>query len=209
MGAAGAAIGVAETRYREERVRPFLPLFWMGVSGGGFGGGSNLVQPLLGNFGGRTDFDVRAIWTLQNLGLGNLSQQKRRRAMVGQAQAEQSRTVNTIRREVAQAQAVAIAQVQPIEQARRGLRLAEEGFRDDLTRTRNAQGRPLEVLNSLSLVTRARLDLVRAVTALNQAQLALFVSLGSPPPVEGPPGPPPGGPPPVSTPLHSPIVSGG
>ena len=57
----GAAIAVAETRYRRERARPLLPTLWAGFSGGGFGGGSNLVPPFLGNFGGRTDFDVRAL----------------------------------------------------------------------------------------------------------------------------------------------------
>ncbi len=81
IGARGAAVGVAETRYRQELLRPFLPTFWLGFSGGAFGGGANLVPPLLGNFGGRTDFDVRAYWTLQNMGMGNLAiQQARARA---------------------------------------------------------------------------------------------------------------------------------
>jgi len=56
---------------------------WLGASGGAFGGGSNVVPPTLGNFGGRADFDVLAYWTLENFSLGNLAIQKRRRAEVG------------------------------------------------------------------------------------------------------------------------------
>ena len=52
---------------------PFSPTFYIGYSAGGFGGGSNLVRPLFGGFGGRTDFDVIAYWTLQNLGVGNVA----------------------------------------------------------------------------------------------------------------------------------------
>ena len=54
---------------------------------------------------GRTDFDVRAFWTLQNLGFGNLALQKQRRAEIGEALGEQSRMINQIRREVAAARA--------------------------------------------------------------------------------------------------------
>ena len=38
-----------------------------------FGGGSNIIPPLLAHFGGRSDFDVRVFWTLMNLGAGNIS----------------------------------------------------------------------------------------------------------------------------------------
>ena len=74
-----AAIGEAEAHLNQEVGRPLLPTLWLGFSGGVFGGGSNLVPPLVGNFAGRTDFDVRVYWTLLNLGAGNLSLIKERR----------------------------------------------------------------------------------------------------------------------------------
>ncbi len=207
LGARAAGIGEAEARYREEKARPLLPVVWMGFSGGGFGGGANLVPPLMGNFGGRTDFDVRAFWTLMNFGYGNLAKQKQRRAEIGAAVAEQSREINRVRREVAQAQAEALAQANQIEVARRELQISEAGFAEDLERTRGGEGRPIEVLNSLNLLAAARVNLIRAIILSNQAQFRLFVSLGSPPPA--PPGPTanPAGPPPVTVPLHSPVVS--
>jgi len=90
VGSRSAGIAVAQTRLRQEKARPFLPTLWLGASGGAFGGGSNVVPPTLGNFGGRADFDVLAYWTLENFSLGNLAIQKRRRAEVGAAEAERA-----------------------------------------------------------------------------------------------------------------------
>ncbi len=53
---------------------PFSPTFYLvGFSAGGFGGGSNLVRPIFGGFGGRTDLDAIVYWTIQNLGVGNVA----------------------------------------------------------------------------------------------------------------------------------------
>ncbi|WP_237722543.1 TolC family protein [Singulisphaera acidiphila] len=186
MGDRAAAIGVAETRLNQEIARPCLPTVWLGFSGGVVGGGSNLVPPLVGNFASRTDFDVRLFWTLQNLGLGNLSLQKQRRAAIGQAMGEQSRTINMIRREVASSRALVLATRQRVDATRHQLETSEAGFRADLDRLRNTVGRPIELTNSLELLAQARIDHVRAIIDYNQAQLRLFVSLGSPPPLDRP-----------------------
>ena len=100
IAARTAAIGEAEARKKQEIGRPLLPTLWLGFSGGVFGGGSNLVPPLVGNFAGRTDFDVRVYWTFLNLGAGNLALIKERDAQIGQAIAERSRTINRARDEV-------------------------------------------------------------------------------------------------------------
>lgn len=186
MGARAAAIGVAETRLSQEIARPLLPTVWLGFSGGVLGGGSNLVEPSVGNFRGRTDFDVRLFWTLQNVGLGNLALQKQRRASIGQAIGEQSRTINLIRREVASAKALVIAAQRRMEATKHQLQTSEEGFRQDLDRLQNTVGRPIEMTNSLELLAQARIDHLLAIINYNQAQLRLFVSLGTPPPLERP-----------------------
>ena len=100
MGAKAAGVLAADARHKEEVFRPWLPTIWLGFSGGAFGGGSNLTGIEMGNFAGRTDFDVMAYWTLRNLGLGNRSLQKQRWAQVGQAVADQSRIIAQIRSEV-------------------------------------------------------------------------------------------------------------
>jgi outer membrane protein TolC len=186
VAARAAAIGVAETRFHQERARPLLPTVWLGFSGGGFGGGSNLVPPFLGNFKGRTDFDVRAFWMLQNLGLGNLAIQKRHRAEIGAAVGQQSRTINQVRQEVTSARDEAIAARERIDATHKQLIAAQDGFREDLERIRGTVGLPIEVTNNLELLSDARQQHLRAILDFNRAQFRLFVSLGSPPPLDRP-----------------------
>lgn len=55
-------------RIRQERLRPWVPTLYAGVSGGGFGGSPGGT---IDGFGGRTDFDLAVFWEARNLGLGN------------------------------------------------------------------------------------------------------------------------------------------
>jgi outer membrane protein TolC len=183
VGATTAAIEAAEVHHRQELARPFLPTVSVGFSGGAFGGGSNLVGTSLGDFRGRTDFDVIAYWTARNLGAGNASLVKRRWAEVGQAVAERSRAIAAIRAEVSAAYAEAAAASLQVDIATRRLTSADAGFREDLERIRNTVGRPIEVVNSLQLLNEARVARIRAVTDYNKAEFRLFVSLGAPPPL--------------------------
>ncbi len=65
------------------KVLPFSPTVFIGFAAGGMGGGSNLVRPIFGGFGGRSDLDAYAFWTLQNLGVGNPAQINLARSRVG------------------------------------------------------------------------------------------------------------------------------
>ncbi|MFO0907157.1 MAG: TolC family protein [Isosphaeraceae bacterium] len=186
VGAENADVARAEARHRQEVSRPWLPTLFLGFSGGAFGGGSNLVPPTLGNFGGRTDFDIGLFWTLENFGLGNLTQMRRRRAELGQAVGERSQVFAAVRTEVSAALAEVMASRPQIEITADRLRSAEEGFREDLIRIQNEVGRPIEAVNSLELLNEARLARVRAITAYNKAEVRLFVSLGTPPPLSRP-----------------------
>jgi outer membrane protein TolC len=183
-GARTAAIHEAEFRHQQEIYRPFLPSLGVGFSGGVFGGGSNLVGPTLAHFGGRTDLDVMAYWTLRNFGFGNLAIQKQRQAEVGQAVGEQARAIAQIRSEVSAAYAEINAARNRVDVTTRELASAELGFREDLQRIRNTVGRPIEAVNSLQLLNNARVDRIRAVLDFNKAEVRLFVALGSPPPLD-------------------------
>jgi outer membrane protein TolC len=183
--ARSAAIGAAEARVKQELVRPWLPTLSVGFSGGGFGGGSNRQDLGVPSFyqmtATRTDFDVFAFWQLQNMGAGNRSLQQERQAERDESILQRSLMLNVIRREVTEAHAtmhaahlrLAVAQVQ--------LKSAEQAADQDLKRTRAGAGLPIEVLNSLDLLLRARLDLVDAATSFNIAQFQLFVVTGESP----------------------------
>jgi len=181
IGARGADLAVAETRLRKERARPWLPLLTVAYSAGEFGGGSAQADTRFGHFNGRTDFDALAVWSLQNLGLGNLAVQRRLRAQVGAAEAERVRVIDRIRREVADAYALSAARFRELAVVRREVDRAERAFREDLLRTRNLEGHPIETLQSLTLLATARPALIAALVGYNQAQFQLFVALGQPP----------------------------
>ena len=185
-------IAEARTRVRQERIRPFLPTLSVGFSAGTFGGGSNLtaagiVQPggggvkvtsSFGQFDGRTDFDVFAVWTLRNAGIGNRANTLQAEAVVGQAVAELERTRNEVRRQVAEALADAQAASRQIELTRGELTVAEEGAREEMLRTKQGVGRPLEAIDSFRQLLDARQDILRAVIIYNVAQYRLFVAVG-------------------------------
>jgi outer membrane protein TolC len=178
--ARAADIALSATLLREEKARPFLPYVSIGYSAGTFGGGSNLVSPRFGNFDGRAEVDVIAVWTAENLGLGNLASQRRRRAQVLEAEAQRTRIVDRVRREVAQAQADAMLRRQELDLAKNRVRMAQEAYQEDLLRTRNLKGLPIEVLDSLNLLAAARQDLVQALVGYNLAQFQLYVAVGEP-----------------------------
>ena len=80
----------------------FSPTLFIGFSAGGFGGGSNLVRPIFGGFGGRTDFDVIAFWTLQNLGVGNAALIRGANANLQIKRFQQLEVLNMVREQIAE-----------------------------------------------------------------------------------------------------------
>jgi outer membrane protein TolC len=181
LAARNAEVEMQETRVRQEKTRPLLPTVSVGFSGGVFGGGSNLTMPLFGSFGGRSDFDVIAYWSARNLGIGNLALTSNRRAQRDQVWGQRLRTLNQVRREVADAFARSQAQSRNVAVARQRLETAEAGYRQDLLRIRGGQGLPIELLDSLQRLVTARQAIVAAVIGYDEAQFQLFVALGQPP----------------------------
>jgi outer membrane protein TolC len=192
----------AQIRVRQEKARPLVPTLSVGFSGGLFGGGGSLVPYNFSPLTGRTDLDVLAFWNVQNLGFGNRAQVRRADAVLGEAVASYDAIVNRVRREVTEARADAQAAARQIGLAQTALADAVEGFRLESERIKQAQGRPIVILDSFQQLLDARLELVRAVIAFDIAQFRLFVAVGSNPtevdpscrptaPVEPAPLPPP------------------
>jgi outer membrane protein TolC len=179
LAARSAAVAREEARLRQERVRPWLPVVSVGFSAGEFGGGSQRAEPHLGNFQPRTDFDVLAVWSLQNLTAGNHALQNRVRAQLGQALAERQLVLDRIRRDVVEALATVQSRRTEMELARKRVATAQRAFRQDLTRAQNLQGRIVEVLDSVHLLTSARQDVIRAMAEYSQAQIRLATALGN------------------------------
>ena len=183
--AQNSAIAAADVRVRQEEMRPWLPTLSVGFSAGGFGGGSNRqdlgVDSYVQTIGTRTDFDVLAYWQVQNLGYGNLSLQDIKRAERDEAVHTRALKINQIRQDVVQAYAQVQAARQTMGVAQLQLEAAESAAALDLLRTRGGEGLPIEVLNSLSLLNAARLELIDAAIEFNLAQFELFVATGESP----------------------------
>jgi outer membrane protein TolC len=188
-----AAIRQALLALSGAKLLPFSPNLIVGFSAGTFGGGSGLIAgsraaslglpqgPRFGEFGPRNDFDAVAYWTLQNLGGGNAALLKAARSRVGIAELEQLEVLNQVRREVADAHVrthVRFAQVGRTEQ---GVLDGQRAFLEDFRRVQGGVGLPIELLESLRLLARARYAYLRAIVDYNEAQIDLYVALGQPP----------------------------
>jgi len=179
--ARSADIAAADYRLKQEYARPFLPLLSVGFSAGGFGGGSDLVNSSFQRVAGRTDFDVYAVWTLDNLGFGNAAIQKERLAERDEAVARRGLILNQIGREVADAYAFWLARRQDLDFARQRLKTAVEGAGEEIARTRGGESLPLEAINSVDLLVTAREELIAALIGYDLSQFQLFIAIGQTP----------------------------
>ena len=178
LAALSAEIARKQIQVRQERFRPFLPTVSLGFSAGSFGGGPS---PAFGKFNNRTDVDLIAYWTLQNMGVGNHALQKERLSEQDQMTLERERITNVINREVATAQALVLSRWENLDIARSRLTIAERAFQEDLRRIKGNVGLPIELLNSLNRLASARVDVVRVIQEYNFAQMQLFVAIGQSP----------------------------
>jgi outer membrane protein TolC len=178
-----AAVRAAMLELQHAKVLPFSPQVLIGYSAGTFGGGSNLItpaQPRFGDFADREDFDVVLFWSLRNLGVGNVALIRASQSQLRQSQLRELATLNQVRAEVASAQARVLARFAQIETNEKAIKSSATAFRQDLERTRNNLGLPIEVLDSLRLVGRSRYAYLDAIIDYNRAQFEMYVALGQP-----------------------------
>jgi outer membrane protein TolC len=186
LKASQAAVRAALLRLQEARVLPFSPTVLVGYSNGSFGGGGNVAtqtnaQTRFGNFDDRQDVDAVLYWSLRNLGVGNLALVKLARSNLRQEELRQVEVLDGIRAEVAAAFARVHARYAQIGTGQKAAEVSRRGFEQDLVRTRNGVGLPIEVLDSLRLLQRSRLAYLDAIIDYNRAQFELYVALGQPP----------------------------
>ncbi len=134
-------------------------------------------------FGGRTDFDAAAFWTIQNLGVGNLALIRAANANLQVRRFEQIEMLNLVRAQVAEAYAKTHARYAQIETNESAIKSGLLSFTQDLTRIRyrSRDVLPIELLDSFRLMAGARIDYIDAIVDYNRAQFELYVALGQPP----------------------------
>jgi len=177
----------------QARWLPFSPTVYIGYSVGDFGGGSNLVaqpvgsgtdalgDPRFGLFSPRQDLDVMAYWTLLNLGVGNRALIDAARSRLRSADLQEVAVLDQVRTEVASAYAKTHARFAQIRTCELAIQSSTEAFHEDMGRILGQIGLPLEVVNSLRLLSRSRGAYLDAILDYNRAQFELYVALGKPP----------------------------
>ncbi|WP_020471769.1 TolC family protein [Zavarzinella formosa] len=181
IAARSADVAEANTRWRQESLRPWLPTISLGFSAGGFGGGSTRTTSSFGSFDSRTDLDVYAVWTLRNAGAGNRALQQQTMARIGQTTANLEGVRQQVKREVSEAYAQLTAAASRMATAKTQLATAEDGYAAEKARTKQPEWRPLEAIDSARQLQESRLEMIRAITDHNLAQFRLLVAVGRPP----------------------------
>ena len=162
-------------RLRREQYAPAVPNVVMGMSYGGFGGG---VGDTIENFQDRTNFDAAAVWQVRNFGLGERAARGGAQARLDQARAAQLRILDQVASEIVQADAQVRARRRQIAIARQSIQTATDSYERNLTRIREGQGLPIEVLQAIQALDAARRDYLTAVIDFNEAQFRLQRAVG-------------------------------
>jgi outer membrane protein TolC len=170
-------VAAAVERLQRERYAPLVPSVLLGLSYGGNGGG---LGSDIENFGDRMDFDAVAFWEVRNLGFGEQAAREQARSQIAQARWQQVQLMDQVASEVAQAHAQVTGRRQQIDLAQQGIAAASDSYRRNTERIRNAQGLPIETLQSIQALNSARRQYVRAVADYNRAQFSLQRALGWP-----------------------------
>ena len=164
-------------RLKREKYSIWLPSVLVGMDYGGMGGGFNNE---IVNSGERFDFDAVAYWEVRNLGFGEKAARDQARSRVDQARFRQLEAMDTIAREIVQFHAQAEAATAQIDVARGAVTSAREAYARDLSGIREAQGLPIETLQSLLALDAAQREYLRATIEHNRAQFQLQRALGWP-----------------------------
>ncbi|WP_417386195.1 TolC family protein [Gimesia sp.] len=170
-------VAVACEQYKRQKYAPFIPSVLLGFSTGGFGGG---LSDSLSDVGGRYDFDALVTWEIRNLGFGEGAARRETQAQIEQAKFQQIKMLDQVAREISEAQTQVKHRAESIRITRNGIKAAEESYQRNLSRIRDGQGLPIEVLQSVRALESARRAYLTAVVQYNQAQFRLQWALGWP-----------------------------
>lgn len=173
-----ALLAETATRSKQEHWRPWLPHLYAGFSAGGFGGNDDST---IKNFSDRTDFDLAAVWQMENLGLGNRALQRREDSRHRQAHLAAELTRDVVSEEVTRAYHEVRSREQQIEAVRVQVTAAERALELNFDGIRGAVLRPIEAQQAIGALVDARLNELDAVLDYNASQFALLRAIGLPP----------------------------
>src|SRR5207245_2402579 len=179
----GALTGAALARSRQAPVRPLLPRLESTYFAGGFGGG---INDDVSKFSGRGDGTAQAVWTLHNLGAGDVAQARARGSQYNQANYHVLEVQAQVAAEVSAAAKLVRVRARGMDTAQEAVRQAVETFRRLQAAaygivTKEGLLNTLEPLIAEQTLAQARNQYLIQVIEYNKAQFQLYRALGQPP----------------------------
>lgn len=165
----------AARRLQREKYAPLLPSVLLGVSYGGMAGG---VGGNTSDFRDRLDADAIAYWEARNFGLGDQAARKEASARIEQTKWRQIALMDRIAGEIIECHTRVHMRGRQIATAESGVAAAVDSRRRNLSRIENAQGLPIEAMQSVQALSAARRELLRTIHDYNIAQFQLLRALG-------------------------------
>ncbi len=170
-------VSEAVQRLKRERYAVWTPSLLLGVSDGGFGGSGG---GYISNFGNRFDLNAVAYWQVRNLGFGEQAKRAEAHSRLHQAQLREVQRLDRVAREVAEAFSQARSRRRQIEIAESGITAASASYDRNLSRVRDGEGLPIELLQSIQALDQAQREYLRSVSDYNEAQFRLQRAIGWP-----------------------------
>ena len=170
-----AEVRAAADRLRQSRYSAWIPNLAVGASAGAFGGG---VGGGVSNVDGRTDVTALAFWRWEGFGLGQAEVTKERKSEMIQSEFARQGVADQVISEVRQAHAQLDSRSRQIAIAEKAVAAARSSFELNRSRIFEKQGLPIEVLQAIQSLARARVLYIDTVSDFNQAQFRLHHAIG-------------------------------
>jgi len=182
-----ALVSAALARWQQARTAPLLPRLEVDYLAGEFGGG---LHDETQRFGGRGDGLAQAVWTLHNLGAGDIALARVRRSQYNQSNLHVREVEAQVAAEIATAAKSVRTRQRTLRRAQEAVRQAEKAWPIVYKTTFNATFRgvgaaqrfeALELLWAERDLDQARRQYLTEVIEYNRAQFQLYWALGQPP----------------------------
>lgn len=170
-----ALVAAACDRYKRQKYAPFVPSVLLGLSAGGFGGDTGTA---INSFDDRYDLDAMVTWEIRNFGFGERSARRRTEAQVQQAMFRKVSLIDNVAREITEAHTQVTHRRQRMAVTQLSIQTAQDSYNRNLSRIRDGEGLPIEVLQAVKALEASRKAYLDAVIDYNEAQFQLQWAMG-------------------------------
>lgn len=172
-----AEVAAAGHRLTEKKIQPFMPNLAAGYSDYEFAAGRGGATD---DDGPREEVTAMIYWKLEGLGFGNASQAREKQAELKLARLREADTMDSIASDVAGTRAEVHAQRARLAIGKQAATHARKAYELTTARLQEAQGLPIEALDSIRTLAEARQAEIDAVLDYNIAQHRLLAAMGHP-----------------------------